>query len=407
MNALNTYTNELKKEFTRLSLTQASFAARDDVPWERTRVNRFLSGKDNTIASKTFINCLADVGAQLGKPMSAERREQLLTLRRAALRERATAMGLLEVIDEEFHMVRVQMSNSREEIEVYRHIKNSLLVEMREYRDLLEDMEAENTEQQEALQAASLYLRTAESRLQHGERQSETLMTVIDQLQGELRQVRSSAQAWDGLSQHAGWFVPLVTGILLSSFTWPTAGLGFLAFATSRGLGSPIKHSTENSVTNAYHSGLMVGPGTVGPVYGSSVTVGTSRSTYIDFVAVLGWALFAFTVVMLATNHLWVWPAVVAYVVFEVLSAARLGPPQARYVLRTLTGIVPGCLLLLVSYQLGAGDTTDGVFTTDHRAWTATGVYACAYLVYAIIRLVLARNRLRRPTPPQLPSQTP
>jgi hypothetical protein len=84
------------------------------------------------------------------------------------------------------------------------------------------------------------------SRLQHAEQQRETLLTVIDHLQDHLREVRRSAQAWDGLSQHAGWLVPLVTGVLLSSPTWSTAGLGFVAFATSGGLGSPVSRSTEN-----------------------------------------------------------------------------------------------------------------------------------------------------------------
>ncbi|MET9526983.1 hypothetical protein [Streptomyces coeruleorubidus] len=406
MDALSAYTSELKKTFADLSLTQAAFAARDDVPWERTRVNRFLSGKDNTIASRSFIDCLANVGSQLGKPLSADRREHLLALRRAALRERATAVGLLEVIDEEFHLVRVQMSNSREEIEVYRHIKDSLLLEVREYRCLLENMEARNAEQQQALQVAALYLAAAESRLQHAEQQRETLLAVIDHLQDHLREVRRSAQAWDGLSQHAGWFVPLVTGVLLSSPTWSTAGLGLVAFATSGGLGSPVSRSTENSVTNDYHYGSMMGPYTVGSFHGSSTTVSTTQSTHIDFVAILGWALFIFSVVMLVTHHLWVWPVIVAYVVFEVLSRARLGPPQARYVLRTLTGLVPGSLLLLAAYQLGTDKGVGGVFTMDQTAWTATGAYACIYLVYAIIRLVLARNRLRQPARPQLPPKT-
>ncbi|MGV9252086.1 hypothetical protein [Streptomyces sp. NPDC003697] len=400
---MSAYTTELKRQFSELSLSQAAFAARDDVPWARTRVNRFLSGKDNTIAGRSFIDCMADVGARLGKAMSASRRDELYALRRAALRERATAVGLLEVIDEEFHMVRVQMSNSREQVEVYQYIKNCLLAEVGEYRCLLAGMKAQNAEQQMALTAASLYLETAERRLQHAQRQREELVAVIDRLQDELQEIRRQAQAWDGLSVHAGWFVPLLTGVLLGSVTWPTAGLGFIAFATSGGLGSPVTRSTENSVTNDYRSGTVIGHHTMGSVYGTSTTISTTHSTHIDLTAILGWALFVFSTIMLAIHHLWVWPAIVAYIGFEVLSHARLGPPHARYVLRTLTGIAPGCLLLLASYRLGTDAGSDGIFTADRTAWTATGAYACACLLYAAIRLALARSRLRRPPRAHLP----
>jgi hypothetical protein len=402
MSALSAYTSELRKQFSELLISQAAFAARDDVPWERTRVNRFLSGKDNTIAPKSFIECVADVGARLGKPVAEDRRDHLLSLRRAALRERATAVGLLEVIDEEFHLIRVQMSNSREEVEVYRHIKDSLLGEVRYFQGLLADMQARNAEQELALQAARFYLKTVEDELRLAEHQREALLTVIVQLQEQLQEVRRSAQAWDSLSVHAGWFAPLLTGVLLSSFsvsglglTWPTAGLGFAAFAISGGLGSPVTHSTGHAVTHEVNRGSLMGPYSSGSYYGTSTTSSVTHSTGVDIVAIFGWALLVFCAVMLTFNRLWVWPAVVAYVVFEVLRRAPLGPPQARYVIRTLAGIVPGCLLLVAAVQLGTGG--DSIFNADHTAWMAAGAYAALYLLYALIRLAIARTRLRRP----------
>lgn len=406
MSALSAYTSELKNQFSELSLSQVAFAARDDVPWERTRVNRFLSGKDNTIAPKSFIDCLADVGARLGTPVAEDRRDHLLSLRRAALRERATAVGLLEVIDEEFHLIRVQMSNSREEVEVYRHIKDSLLIEVRHFRGLLADMQARNAEQELALHAARLYLETVENELRSAGHQREALMAVIAQLQDQLQEVRQSAQAWDSLSVHAGWFAPLLAGVLLSSWsvsglglTWSTAGLGFAAFAISGGLGSPVTHSTGHAMAYEVNSGSESGYFPMGSYYGTSTTISTmtsvTHSRNVDIVAIFGWALFAFCAVMLSINRLWVWPAVVAYVVFEVLRRARLGPPHARYVIRTLAGIVPGCLLLVAAFELGTSGGS--LFSADHTALMAAGAYASVYLLYALIRLTIARTRLRRP----------
>jgi hypothetical protein len=206
-------------------------------------------------------------------------------------------VGLLEVIDEEFHLFRMQMSNSREEVEVYRYIKDSLLLEVRHFRGLLADMQARNAEQKLALQAARLYLETVEDELRFAEHQREALPTVIVQLHDRLQEVRQSAQAWDSLSVHAGWFTPLLAGVLLSSWsvsglglTWSTAGLGFAAFAISGGLGSPVTHSTGHAVTHEMNRGSLMGPYSTGSYYGTSTTTSVTHSTNVDVVAISGWA---------------------------------------------------------------------------------------------------------------------